>query len=243
MPLQNISPKSAFFAAREQIEPSKAESLPEFYRLIKDRLGTPYSNEMGRVDRYRTMGWLFRELELRFPDGPRIVETGCIRSPEDWSAGYATWLFGTFLELTGTGQLISVDNDAEHLAIARTLCADLTRIFFINADSAIYLGGGDGAGYMKPFDLIYLDSLDTWAPGHAEHGLAEAKAASRIVAPNGLIVFDDSPKTADGLGWQGKGAAGIPWLLANGWKVLPVSSYQCVLERCSHVRMVPEEKS
>lgn len=208
------------------MEPSSVASLPEFYRLIQDRLGTPYANEMGRVDRDRTMGWLFRELESRFPDGPRIVETGCIRSSEDWSAGYATWLFGAFLTITGNGNLISVDNDAGHLKIASDLCVNFRGIVFVESDSAVCLSGLN-EGFAS---LVYADSMDTWHPGHAEHGLAEAKAASRIVASNGLIVFDDSPRQSDGT-FLGKGRLGCPWLIENGWTVLPISSYQTILER------------
>jgi len=214
-------------------------TLPEFYRLIESRLGVPYVNDMGRVDRNKTMGWLFRELEARFPDGPRIVETGCIRSPEDWSAGYATWLFHEFIKLLDRplGFLISVDNDKDHIDIALRLVGytegmdlDKFRVAFVQADSAALLADTANNAPNIRYDLAYLDSCDTYLPGHAEHGLAEAKAASRIVAPNGLIVFDDTP--ADGkCGWQGKGKLGVPWLLANGWKLCPVSSYQAVLER------------
>lgn len=232
MPLASIHPQTVASAARAHGEASRVSTLPEFYALIQTRLGTPYVNEMGRVDRDRTMSFVFRELEARFPDGPRIVETGCIRSPEDWSAGYATWLFGTFLELTGKGDLTSVDNDAEHLAIAASLCAGMDRIGFVESDSAAWLGKVAESGY-EGFSAIYLDSCDTWVPGHAEHGLAEAKAASRIVAPNGLIVFDDSPADGRG-GWQGKGRLGIPFLLANGWKLCPISSYQTILERSAN---------
>lgn len=201
-------------------------TLPKFYQLIQDRLGTPYANEMGRVDRDKTMGWLFRELESRFPDGPRIVETGCIRSREDWSAGYATWLFGTFIRLTGKGALVSVDNDSTHIAIASELCRGMGGVYFALADSAKWLQEYEG----EPLACVYADSLDTWAPNCAAHGLAEAKAASRIVAPNGLIVFDDSPSDGKG-GWQGKGREGIPWLCENDWRVRPESSYQTILER------------
>lgn len=226
MPLASIHPQTVASAARAHGEASKVSTLPEFYRLIETRLGTPYVNEMGRVDRDRTMSFVFRELEARFPDGPRIVETGCIRSPEDWSAGYATWLFGNFLQLLDKGLFVSIDNDPAHLEIAKRLCDGLDWVHFTEGDSVECLK----AGLTGSTHLAYLDSMDTWHPGHAEHGLAEAQAASRIVAPNGLIVFDDSPPDGRG-GWQGKGAKGIPWLCANGWKVNPISSYQTVLER------------
>ncbi len=51
-----------------------------------------------------------------------IVETGCIRSAEDWSAGYATYLVGYFLHHHG-GELHSVDNDPNNVAFARAWTA------------------------------------------------------------------------------------------------------------------------
>lgn len=177
----------------------------------------------GEADRDRTFDWLFREIGRRFT-GPRIVETGCIRAPDDWSAGYSTWLFGHYLKGLDDGWLESVDNDPEHCAFAREQVGLLASI--IESDSVAYL-----RKRTKPIDVAYLDSLDCEQPGHAEHCLAEAEAVAPLLSGRGLIVIDDSPKSGDG--WTGKGRLAIPWLIAHGWHYLPQSGYQAILSRDS----------
>jgi hypothetical protein len=78
------------------------------------------------------------------------------------------------------------------------------------------------------FDLVYLDSLDTDRPGHAEHCLAEAQAALPLMEAGGLIAMDDTCWTRGS--FRGKGALAVPWLLQQGWRILH-SGYQTVLIR------------
>jgi hypothetical protein len=79
----------------------------------------------------------------------------------------------------------------------------------------------------QPIDVLYLDSLDVEDPRHAEHGLAEIKAAEPKLSPRSIVVFDDT--VWDG-SWVGIGALGVPYLLARGWNIL-ASGYQAVLCR------------
>jgi heptosyltransferase-1 len=181
-------------------------------RVVREKLG----------QRAATTEWLFAELRERFPH-PRVVETGCVRSPDDWSAGYFTWLCGAVLETHG-GELVSVDNDAGHCATSRSLCGRWSRVSVVEADSVTYL-----LNRTEPIDLAYLDSLDTDRPGCAEHGLTEAQAGERLMSDRGLIVFDDTPKGAGG--YEGKGRLAVEWLQSQGWVVRPESGYQTVLER------------
>ena len=104
------------------------------------------------------------------------------------------------------------------------MCRDVRRLTVLCEDSVSYLMGRTAA-----VDVAYLDSLDTDQPGHAEHCLREAEAVSRLIGPGGLILIDDSPP--DGDGWSGKGRLAIPWLIARGWVLEPVSSHQAVLSR------------
>ena len=135
------------------------------------------------------------------------------------------WFFAAYLTALGTGSLVSVDIDPAHCATARRLLAPFPCARVAESCSVAYLTARTG-----PVDVAYLDSWDTYVPGFAEHGLAEARAVERLMSPRGIIVFDDSP--ADGAGgWRGKGEHGIPWLLARGWAVGPVSGYQTVLVR------------
>jgi len=63
-------------------------------------------------------------------------------------------------------------------------------------------------------DLLYLDSMDTYVAGHAEHCLAESEGGRPARGSDGYVLIDDTWQTPDG--WSGKGALAVPWLLANG---------------------------
>lgn len=193
-----------------QFTPTK--SPPDVFGLIRRHLG----------QRAATTEWLFREMATRW-QSPRVVETGCVRSPEDWSAGYFGWLCGALLESHGGG-LVTVDNDPDHCRTARGLCHRWGRAVVVEADSVRYL-----TARTEPVDLAYLDSHDADLPGHAEHGLREAQAVEPLMSERGLIVFDDTPRSGDG--WTGKGGLAVPWLVSQGWKVRPESGYQCVMEK------------
>jgi hypothetical protein len=174
------------------------------------------------ADRNRTFDALLRAAGS-FPN-PNVVETGCIRSPEDWAgAGNSTYIFGAWLGGRKSGRLVSIDKDANHCAFARKatqLWSD--RISVECSDSVIWL-----RQTQRPIDILYLDSLDVEAPHHAEHGLAEIKAAETKLSEHAIVLYDDT--LWDG-GWVGKGALGVPYLLGRGWKVM-AAGYQTVLSR------------
>jgi len=187
---------------------------PDVFDLIRRHLG----------QRAATTEWLFREVQSRWPS-PRVVETGCVRSPEDWSAGYFGFLCGALLDQHGGGSLTSVDNDPTNCSTARGLCWRWSRSIIVESDSVLYL-----KARTESVDVAYLDSMDTEIRGHAEHALREAQAVEPLMSDHGLIVFDDTPPDGNG-GWGGKGRLAVMWLKENGWRVLPISGYQTVLER------------
>lgn len=174
-------------------------------------------------DRNRSFGVLFREMRARF-DQPTVVETGTIRSQEDWGgAGFFTYLAGAYLRRRG-GRLVSVDLSPEHCQFARTW----TEVF----GETVSVHQQDSVAFLKqfagPIDVLYLDSLDTTEPNHAEHALKESKVAEHKLHAKSLIVFDDTPWNAGA--FVGKGATAVPYLLERGWKVL-YAGYQVVLSR------------
>ena len=174
------------------------------------------------VDRHSTFG---RVLQM-IGDAPRIVETGCIRGAEDWrGAGYWTYLAGLFLHKRGgRGRLDSVDLSDEHVRFARAHTPEFSKHVTVHQrDSVDFL-----RGFAARIDLLYLDSLDTDEPGHAEHALAEVKAAEPRLHGGSLVLFDDTPWGGDG--WIGKGAKAIPYLESRGWKILE-SGYQALLAK------------
>jgi hypothetical protein len=164
------------------------------------------------ADRNSTLDYLFREMTKRF-ESPIIVETGCSRSPEDWSAGNSTYLF----KMYERGNLTSVDNDISHCNFASKMGVNV-----INSDSVAWL-----KNHQNKIDVLYLDSMDCEEPNHAEHGLEEIKAAEHCLHEESLVVYDD---TAWKKGWIGKGAKGVPYLLQNGWKIVSMG-YQVILSR------------
>ena len=172
------------------------------------------------VDRNRSVGMLFDFLRTR--SRPRVLETGCIRSVDDWGAGWFTSLCGYFLQQHG-GELVSVDINAENVTFARTWTRKLP-VQVVESCSLKFLDEYSG----PPFDAVYLDSLDTQQPGHEAHCLRELRAASRHLAEGGLVLIDDSP--CNGERWVGKGGSAIPWALEHGWELV-WSGYQCLLRR------------
>jgi hypothetical protein len=175
-----------------------------------------------RMDRDRGWDAILRECRQRFSH-PRIVETGCIRTRDDWrGAGNSTILLGEFATLTG-GSLISVDLDPRHCELARTAVCDLKVVSVVCSDSVAWLKAESGE-----IDLLYLDSLDSFAPRSEEHALEEAQAALPRLHERSILAFDDTAYSCGG--FKGKGGKAVPYLLKNGWCILH-SGYQTVLVR------------
>ncbi len=185
--------------------------------LVRDCQQPPPGN--AAADRGNTLDVVFRELGKL--EAPRIVETGCVRSQEDWRAGYFGYLAGVFVDGKKNGAVISVDVDAKNCETARSLLKGWP-VEVVEGDSVAFL-----ETRTEPIDCLYLDSMDCEHPEHAEHALREALAGEKLVSENGLIVIDD---TAFAAGWTGKGAKAVPWLLSRGWRLIG-SGYQCVLQR------------
>ena len=177
----------------------------------------------GFNDRDRGFDRLLRVAAQRF-ERPRIVETGCIRTEEDFrGAGFSTLLLGIFAAGRG-GELISVDHEARHCEFARRAVAGLGRAAqVVERDSIEWLGQNQDA-----IDVLYLDSRDTDQPGCAEHALGEIQAAGRALAPQALVALDDTCY-ANGT-FLGAGALAVPWLLERGWRIL-YSGHQTILSR------------
>jgi hypothetical protein len=182
-----------------------------------------YGNDLSsNVDRHTSFDILLREMSKRF-DGPTIVETGCIRSPEDFrGAGYSTYLFGAYVERAG-GKLYSVDLSPENCEFARSATVEMNHVEITCDDSVTYL-----RNFSKSIDVLFLDSLDTFVQGYAGHCLDELEAALPKLHANSVIVMDDTVYRSKQ--WTGKGTKAVPYLLEIGWRIL-YSGYQTVLTR------------
>jgi len=227
-----VSPQTAALPAGETPTPRQAPlgagptlaqdvQLQQFVREFCRCRGS--SSLSRHWDRQRSLDVLLQETARRFA-APRIVETGTIRSEEDFGgAGFFTYVAGTFVHRHG-GKLHSVDLSLANVKFAR----EWTAIF----GDAVTVHQGDSVPFLQaftdPIDVLYLDSLDTTEPQHAAHCQRELEAALPRLHDQTLICIDDTP-------WQdgafiGKGATAVPWLLNHGWKVL-YAGYQVVLER------------
>jgi ADP-heptose:LPS heptosyltransferase len=175
------------------------------------------------ADRHKSFDKLFREISNRF-SSPTIVETGTIRSEDDWSgAGFFTYLAGSFVSRFG-GHLTSVDIDKAKCNFAREWCS----IF----GTSVQIEQQDSVAFLRQFtgkiDVLYLDSLDTTEPGHADHCVKEFEAASPHLHDRSLVTIDDTPWNAGA--FVGKGARLVPQLLEKGWRII-YAGYQVVLSR------------
>lgn len=176
-------------------------------------------------DRHRSFDVLLRETTARF-EAPTIVETGTIREEEDWGgAGFFTYLAGAYLARRG-GKLHSADLSHRNCDFARTWTTPFGSTVSIHEqDSVLFL-----SDFSQPIDVLYLDSLDTTEPGHADHAIKEFQAAEHRLHNKSLIVVDDTPWNAGA--FIGKGARLVPHLLDHGWQIL-YAGYQVVLSRQS----------
>ena len=189
---------------------------------------------------------------VRSEGGIWIMETGCVREPNDWGGGMSTVIFGDYCSRYG-GQVVTIDNSAEHLARCEKLTAEYgTLIRRVEADSAVFLAD-DAWGF--PVDLLYLDALDypygklmDLYGGKTDIAKAQAVLAAmpeaEIVQKHGHIIMasqehalaevqaarasgilgDRTVLLIDDASIPGGGKARLAnqWLAANGW--------ECVLE-------------
>lgn len=173
----------------------------------------------------------YQKLDGRFPtmlkalelfnerSGTTIVETGCIRFPDDWGAGMSTYIFGSYAKKTGAS-VYTVDISQDNM----NCCKEVTKEFadvitYTVQDSLAFL-----SEFSQTINLLYLDSMD--CPIEAEpddpelvrsqtHQLTEAQIALPKISPDGIILLDDN-----GFPHGGKTKLTKIFLAEEGWKEL-----------------------
>lgn len=217
-------------AAYRMVQPNRYLPPGEVAADVKlqhhiDRLTAGGQCEDGRFnDRNRGFDIIARCLCGKV-DGFQYVETGSIRSREDWAgAGYSTYLFGELAFRTG-GCVTSIEKEPVNCIFAKIHTHPFAKcVNIVCANSVEYLKGA----FARKFDVLYLDSLDRGSPGCAEHALEEVISGMVHVASRGLIAFDDT-------NWErgrfaGKGALAVPMLIEKGWGMVH-SGYQTILRK------------
>ena len=151
-------------------------------------IGCFYPRLEKRADTFRFM----LEYLDRLPRPEKlIVETGCVRRPDDWSAGQSTLVFDAYAARSAAA-FVSVDNDPRHCELARGYCTSaMTNI--VHDDSVRHL---QQLARERPgtIDLLYLDSFDIdWNRPHASalHHFKELCAAMPALRRGALVVIDD----------------------------------------------------
>lgn len=162
---------------------TKKRTWDTYFEPLKGRLGA----------RKETFEKIFVHLDSC--DEPIIVETGTYREENNYTGdGCSTLLFDNYIDIRGSGQLISIDIDPGSCELART---STKHAEVIESDSVEALDTMHGH-----VSLLYLDSYNItdwnhdWAP--ASHHLKELFAAYALLGPNTLIVVDDNIKAPDG---------------------------------------------
>ncbi len=130
-----------------------------------------------------------------------IVETGCLRAPDNWAGdGQSTLMFDRYLQdRPGGGICYAMDIDPAATAACRAFVGSKTEV--ITGDSVRVLRDVAGrlhAGGM-PLALLYLDSFDLdWnnVTPSAVHHLKELVSIQSCLTPRTLVVVDDAPMDA-----------------------------------------------
>jgi hypothetical protein len=146
-----------------------------------------------------TFGEAIRLLCERTGPERTIVETGCVRERNDYSAGYSTVIFGELAERFG-GSVFTVDLSERNMALCRRITKRWARhITYDVADSIAYLSAWRSVRSARPIDLLYLDSWDYPVEPDAaadrdasqRHCLGELEAALPNLHARSLVLIDD----------------------------------------------------
>lgn len=167
--------------------------------------------------------------------GLHFVETGTTRGETQVSMegdGWGTRWWGWLAQRHGC-TLETIDIDAQAIEKARGITIDYASVItYTCADSVAALSARDA-----PIHLLYLDSLDS-GPGSPEHHLAEARAALPRLAPEAVVVLDDTSETDESpRRWAGKGTLAVPFLIEQGFALVAAVNGGVVLARGRTMRM------
>lgn len=165
----------------------------EFVAEFKPKLNAPKTRP-GQFDRWPAFEYIACHL-LQDNMPLHIVETGTLRSTQDWMGyGQATLQFDWMLQKLG-GVGISVDIDAQACINARV---GLKKMAVYHDDSITFLRGFKDAAEIE---LLYLDSYN-WSPElhllSCLHHMGELAAIWDRLSPGCLIAVDDCHSETQG---------------------------------------------
>jgi hypothetical protein len=154
---------------------------------------------------------------LHETSGENIVETGCVRLPDDWGGGMSTYLFGEYAK-NFVARVWTVDISEDNMAQCKNITKEFEKyICYTIDDSHVFL-----TEFYEPIHLLYLDSMDCPLvddPFYPEllqsqgHQLREVQIALPKMSPDGIILLDDN-----GFANGGKTKMSKEYLKKQGWK-------------------------
>lgn len=162
--------------------PELDQSLPfeqQFSRFFQPRLGR-------RADGFAV---LFQALAVH--TRPLIIETGCLRLPNNWEGdGQSSFLFDALVR-DRQGQFLSIDLSVENIGTARRACSSAANFICNDSVAALHTLSLLMRG---PAALLYLDSFDVDAANplpSAIHHAMELTAARPLIGPGTIVCVDD----------------------------------------------------
>ena len=156
-----------------------------------------------------------------------IIETGTLRTPDNWVDGQSARLFTEFVDLHG-GRVRSVDIDADACDAARGHISS-PNFSVTQSDSVTWLTQQTD---LDQVDLFYLDSWDVdWGndTDSAEHHLKEFQAIESHIKPGCVVALDDNSRWINNYQRTGKGRRVVEYLQDQGH--LPIlDEYQIIFQ-------------
>lgn len=156
-----------------------------------------------------------------------IIETGTLRTPNNWTDGQSAALFTRFVEYHG-GQMRSVDIDPEACDIAQGFIS--SKQFTVTcSDSVEWLKQQTN---LDQVDLFYLDSYDVdWNndTDSANHHLKEFQVIEPFIRPGTVVAIDDNSRWVASNKRTGKGRVVVEYLESQG-QVPIYDEYQIVFQ-------------
>jgi hypothetical protein len=157
---------------------------------------------------------IFRLLLNQKQSNFNIVETGTLRTPDNWMDGQSARLFTEFVDLYD-GQVRSVDIDSVACEAARGTIVS-NKFSVAHSDSVAWLQQQTD---LDQVDLFYLDSYDVdWNDdtASAEHHLNEFLTIEPFVRPGLVLVIDDNSRWVNNYRRTGKGRRVVEYLETQG---------------------------
>ena len=156
-----------------------------------------------------------------------IIETGTLRTANNWTDGQSAALFTRFVE-NHSGLVRSVDIDPKACATARDFIAS-SQFTVDCSDSVAWL---EQQTDLDQVDLFYLDSYDVdWHndTASADHHLMEFLTIEPFIKPGAIVALDDNSRWVHSNQRTGKGRAVVEHLASKHH--LPIyDEYQIIFQ-------------